>query len=42
MPEKQKNSPSEGELGNNGCVDKNCLTQLLADSTSNVKSRARE
>ncbi len=35
--EKQKNPPSEGRFGKIVCNDKDYLTQLLADSTPNVK-----
>lgn len=42
MPKKQKNPPSGGELRDKNCVDKNCLTQLLADPTSNVKTTVKK
>ena len=41
MPKKQKSPPSEGRFGKIVCMDKNDLTQLLADPTPNVKRGKR-
>ncbi len=39
MARKKKNPPKKGELGKLICIDKQGLSQLLADLNTNVKTK---